>query len=77
MHECVICGAAKWDVVNRLHPTTRNPMPVCRSCYEEMVQQAENERQAERGEKQESQRRQVANWNAVADGFAPPYSDEY
>lgn len=51
MHECVICGAAKWDVVNRLHPTTRNPMPVCRSCYEEMVQQAENERQAERGEK--------------------------
>ena len=46
----------------------------CEDCQTEAEEQAERDSTAE---ERESERRQRANWNVIADGLWPPYPSEY
>ncbi len=61
--QCPNCGRS--DEVYQI----AGGIPVDEDVHSSEKQQEEND--------QESRRRQQANWNAVADGMAPPYPSEY
>lgn len=76
---CAQCGDGTFSALET------GELPACTNCgrTDEVYQVAggipvkEAESQNQDIEEKESRRKQIANWNAVADGVQPPYPSEY